>query len=184
MYVILLALRWILLIRTRTVLRIAQVLVELERDAHRLLHFVNPRRLEVVLGWHRLAVRARREVTVHLPPSPNADRPRLSRMTAVLVRHYSLEERLLDPDEVGIPFRRGVGARIFEAEGRLVDSGRRRRVARCLLIICILSDYVTQDGMVQGADKRVGSADGGGMTMVQGKENRQPRPSYAAGGSH
>ena len=54
MYVILLALRCILLIRTRTVLRIAKVLVELKRDAHRLLHLVNPRRLCVVLGRHRL----------------------------------------------------------------------------------------------------------------------------------
>ena len=90
MYVILLALRCILLIRTRTVLRIAQVLVELERDAHRLLHLVNPRRLCVVLGRHRLAVRARREVTVHLPPPPDADGPRLARRP-VLVRHYCLE---------------------------------------------------------------------------------------------
>ena len=129
MYVILLALHFILRIRTRTVLRIAQVLVELERDAHRLLHFVNPRRLDVVLGWHRLAVRARREVTVHLPPPPDADGPRLPR-SPVLVRHYCLEKRLLERDEVGVPFRRGVGTRILEAEGRLVDSGRRRRVAR------------------------------------------------------
>ena len=108
MYVILLALRWILLIWTRTVLRIPQVLVESERDAHRLLHFVNPRRLEVVLGWHRLAVRARREVTVHLPPSPNADRPRLSCMTAVRVLHYSWKSDSLIPTKSGFHFDAGL----------------------------------------------------------------------------
>ncbi len=68
MYVILFASQRILRIRTRTVLWNAQVLVELERNADRLLHLVDPRRPVVVLARHSLAVHVGREVTVHLPP--------------------------------------------------------------------------------------------------------------------